>query len=49
MYEHWVVQQTYLGKVKKVGIWNVIERKDIFHFNSLRSNDLPTALLVLKG
>ena len=49
MYEHRVVQQTYLGKVKKVGIWNVIERKDIFHFNSLRSNDLPTALLVLKG
>ena len=34
-------------KVKKVGIWNVIECKDIFYFNSLGSNDPPTALLVI--
>ena len=38
-YEHRVVQQTYLGKVKKVGIWNVIECKDIYFFNSQGSFD----------
>ena len=26
MYKHRVVQQTYLGKVKKVGIWNLGSR-----------------------
>ena len=36
MYEH---GQTYLGKLKKVGILNVIECNDIFYFNPQGSND----------
>ena len=39
MYKHRVVQQTYLGIVNKVGIWNVIECKYIFYFNSQGSRE----------
>ena len=48
-YEHRVVQQTYLGKVKKVGIWNVIECKDIFYFNSQGSFDPFDGCSSVKG